>query len=188
MNDRKIPGMKVWTPERIKVVRDRKLAGETLESIAKDYGVTRERIRQIILKGGDAIKFSRRHYCQLEGCERFVRSVASGWCQLHYDRVLKTGAPGPLEPKTPTLVHGTKNGYCHYRCRCELCVKENMAQRRNWKANVDTSKAPHGTHSGYTNWGCRCEPCCKANLAYNNQSNRKEWRREWDRKRRAAKK
>lgn len=33
--------------------------------------------------------------CQLEGCERPQQSL--GWCQAHYQRVVATGEPGPVE-------------------------------------------------------------------------------------------
>lgn len=34
--------------------------------------------------------------CSLEGCLRLART--RGWCAMHYERVIKTGDPGPIEP------------------------------------------------------------------------------------------
>ena len=40
----------VWTPELYKIVLERRENGETFSAIGKDYNVTTERMRQIILK------------------------------------------------------------------------------------------------------------------------------------------
>lgn len=50
--------------------------------------------------------------CQLEGCDQGV--YGNGWCSKHWQRVRKTGSPGPvgtLEPRSGGISHLTGQGY-----------------------------------------------------------------------------
>lgn len=66
--------------------------------------------------------------------------------------------------------HGTRNGYLHYKCRCELCVAANRDHARQRHANLGEKEIPdhvHGTRNGYVNYECRCEDCKKAGAEAN---------------------
>jgi hypothetical protein len=43
---------RTWTPEQVEGWYARRLAGDTLEAIGKEVGLTRERVRQVLLKRG----------------------------------------------------------------------------------------------------------------------------------------
>jgi hypothetical protein len=65
--------------------------------------------------------------------------------------------------------HGTRSGYTHFGCRCELCTEANRKYSREYirrKARairemlepIAQGPAAHGTWTSYGN-GCRCTRC-----------------------------
>lgn len=71
------------------------------------------------------------------------------------------------------LVHGTENGYSHYKCRCNLCRSANTKAYLKWKKSIyGTIPKIHGTTS-YSTYGCRCEICSVAHAKYRKNYNKK---------------
>lgn len=123
-------------------------AGLTLEQIAKQEGISRERVRQIV--GGS----KREHYqkqmvvrCRRNHPEWTTAVIAEivgrkEWFvrQALKDAGLRTRAHKPKQTRA-----------------------ERARKRREWMAQRDRTHVPHGTADGYRNWACRCEDCRVAN-------------------------
>jgi len=158
-------------------------SGETLAAVGARFGVSRERVRQVVHRAGVVAPFgyrAPRPVCTAEGCERPVtrngrRGEFSPWCRAHRKTMLEHGTP--LRPARVLLrdQHGTLSCYRYFEgtgCRCELCVAAHVAflgtqlQKRLTDEARRAERLPHGTASGYTNWRCVCEQCRKAYRAY----------------------
>lgn len=59
--------------------------------------------------------------------------------------------------------HGTANGYCNLRCRCDSCRRawaELSLKMKGQRADRLTAQdARHGLPSTYANYSCRCGLC-----------------------------
>jgi hypothetical protein len=101
----------------LRSVRRRREAGESLHAIATDYGVTRERIRQLTSDIAPPKREPR--LCSVEGCER--RVSGRGYCALHYRRVMDHGEPGSLNPRKPSTCPQCGSLWGLQRERCPEC-------------------------------------------------------------------
>lgn len=100
-------------------------AGETLTSIGEAYGLTRERLRQIVKSTGVSMPRDTRRMCDVSGCGRPHNS--RGYCELHSRRLQIYGSVDL--PPTPTLAHGTTAKY-RGGCRCADCTGANRVEAR----------------------------------------------------------
>lgn len=58
--------------------------------------------------------------------------------------------------------HGTENGYCYYRCRCEACREAHRVQNYDRQKQATARPVPnhvHGTETGYVYYRCPCTEC-----------------------------
>jgi hypothetical protein len=149
----------------------------SMTEIGKEVGVSRERIRQILVASG----VEDRHNWSLRR-EARENSLLAAWAHiLEGTRTLEGEAdrlgiaPGTLRmelnkrklriPRAQPQ-HGTRHRYAYYSCRCEDCVQAN----RDYMRSLKQKEAPHhGTPSGYRNYACRCEPCRQAGAKYERQ-------------------
>lgn len=135
-------------------------AGRTLQSLGDEYGLTRERIRQIAARAGvfpNDLRNACRVYCAVEGCHRGIHQAKrNGLCHVHQYRA---DWPNPNDRPLIRDVHGTMACYLN-RCRCAECVAAYRSYRTAQKSRMLSRPAPptHG-HSGYTNYACRCGVC-----------------------------
>lgn len=124
----------------------RHLAGESMSQIARDYGVSRERVRQLL--PSDVKEEARRRKDE----ERARREEAAR------EEAERRNAPPP---------HGTLRRY-RRGCHCEECRAENRAHHYRWRedarARLERGEAEveHGHPWTYSNWACRCPECTEA--------------------------
>lgn len=110
--------------------------GETYQQIGDRFGVTRERVRQILAKIGKDGRLPRPEFCVVLGCDRARWYCSRQYCSMHASRVKLTGDPGPAGPLNspapefcvncgePMAPHGQANGSgkAHQgRGRCQAC-------------------------------------------------------------------
>jgi hypothetical protein len=134
------------TVEQRHAMLQRVYAGEMLQAIATDYGVTMQRVHQIVTaldpqstKLGKAIRLER---------TRVAREVE--WAKRQ-----------AAKPQRGVLIHGTDTGYRHHGCRCDACCAAGRTYLRTWRARQTSvpANAPHGSLSTYQNYRCRCADC-----------------------------
>jgi hypothetical protein len=168
--------------ERNALIVERISKGETLAAVGKDYGVTRQRIEQIVKRAGIKVGIRRSPVLDAMAKEyqagESLDTIAARHGYDYADARMALKHRGIVVPPKPqyrkyfSTPHGTYYGYQGYGCRCDLCMD---AARANYKkgqidrmSRVNTlPPEKHGNASTYLNWGCRCEPCRKANNAYN---------------------
>lgn len=163
--------------ERNALIVERITKGETLQAVATDYGVSRQRIEQIIKREGITLGYRRNpRITAMVAAYEAGESLDVIAARHGYPYVLARGALKHrgiiVPPKQPrrkylTTPHGTLYAYVHYKCRCDACVTAQRVARREAKASryarVGTlPPEKHGNYSTYLNWGCRCQPCRKA--------------------------
>lgn len=116
--------MNVRSKEKIR--RDSEMAeifksGETLEATGKRFGISKERVRQIMVErgiaseqGGVTERIKKRveaiRYCEFDGCE-FQTKEESVYCHWHKERMDKYGRFGCLVDGCEKVV--AKLGFCH---------------------------------------------------------------------------
>jgi hypothetical protein len=101
-------------------------AGETLASIGSTFGLSRERVRQIVKASGAPMPSELR--CAMPNCERMPRAPNT-YCYLHRMRP-KSDAGSASKPPLLKDEHGTYASYRDRRCRCDLCRKASADRRR----------------------------------------------------------
>jgi hypothetical protein len=83
--------------------------GETYAQIGDRFGVSRERVRQVLASLGLAGKLPRPEFCMVDGCGRKRSRSSRTYCRMHYERVRLHGEPGPagsLKPRHPERCAG----------------------------------------------------------------------------------
>lgn len=111
----------------------------TLAEIARRYGITRERVRQIVgAQGVPTLTWVRTK--ELNAARRVARAVAVA------------------ARHAQSQAHGTSYRYS-LGCSCSECRAANRESVRKLKG---TPPPTHGV-SGYINYACRCDVCRKAN-------------------------
>lgn len=137
--------------------------GDTLQAIANDWGVTRERVRQVV--GPDSPRRYRLRQEDLEYHATFPNLTAieiSNLSGYKHVQTKKLKALGWTPPPKPDPEHGTRARYMKLKCRCEECRAAVKHQRDEWLSRVRGNPPMHGTANGYFNYRCRCEECKKA--------------------------
>lgn len=164
------PGLDPQFAERNEEIVRRLEGRETLQRIADDYNITRERVRQIGKRAGLIPRLE---------ATALKRAGAATWYRLgiEIDELSKKYHVHPasirlwLRQEGVTLrprpwTHGV-NGYNWRKCRCAICRAANaeraLEYRKRRLANGGIpAKTAHGKASTYSNWRCRCEPCKEA--------------------------
>lgn len=154
--------------------------GLTLAEIGERYGISRERVRQIIKPFGLEAHYGRR---RKEGRARLLREahqrIASreSTTAQEAERIGYASPSGLygafsrlglLLPQKPPAEHGTTTRY-RSGCRCEDCRREN---RRKAIARRARGPKVHGSSSSYFNYGCRCQECSEAGRRYRRERKR----------------
>ena len=176
------PGQPSIHAERNAVIVSRINNGETLQAVASDYDMSRQRIEQIVKKAGITLGYRRNPrvnalvtaYERGEPLDRIAARL--GYTYGAARQVLKHRGVEPPPPRTTrkylTTPHGTYYAWNRYKCRCDLCHAAYTAYQQQQKADrysrVGTlPPEKHGNYSTYLNWGCRCQPCRKAFQIHN---------------------
>lgn len=74
-----------------------------------------------LLDVAEAGRVSKPRLCTVKGCNRSHRAL--GWCNMHYQRVYRHGATGPVDTLRQPSEHGTTSMYTNHRCRCDECKR-----------------------------------------------------------------
>src|SRR3990172_3962930 len=141
--------------------------GFSLQDVGKEFGITRERVRQILAHAG----ITERHQGIHNKLER-KSTTQDAYARITEGLITVVEEAERIGIKTTSLYarfhryqlpslkkeaeHGTCYYYRNYRCRCDNC----RAAIRAYSQKLKTKEAPHhGTLSGYHNYGCRCDVC-----------------------------
>lgn len=148
--------------------------GLTYEQIAERYGVSRQRVGQLIGRlgvSGTKARASmlareqrlRASHATIMAGESTLEEEAArlGFKHAHSLRsaLYRLGLRVVIEQPVPE--HGTLARYLshRYRCRCEDCRRANRERMAELKGREPPQ---HGTYSGYLNYECRCRDCKEA--------------------------
>jgi hypothetical protein len=148
------------------------LEGYTLQEVGQHYGISRERVRQIIVKrSSDRHYGARKRMLMNERVRKAYEAMQNGSTmeaeaeklglmpKSLYSRFLAQGMT--LRPKSP--LHGTVYRY-QKGCRCDECKKGNRVYRLRFR---EMEPPEHGSYSSYSNYHCRCDACRAAASEYN---------------------
>lgn len=103
-NHLKTSGTRVQNKERDKEMAELYKAGKNLREIGDMYGITRERVRQILVRlGVDPRKPMNNLPCKVDGCKNLANG-SKGYCSTHYQRWLLKGDVSDPVFKKRTLV------------------------------------------------------------------------------------
>ncbi len=150
--------------------------GASRQDIAEAFGVSRERVRQVIGNHGGAVKPDPLRVVRMVRTDRTIR----GWRTL----ALRSGHPlTTLRPMLVTLGLDAPIGrLLRWRKRAMWRGKRkhegDYAQRRKAARLAMQARArangtiPHGTPSGYGNYRCRCDACRAAWTPYSRRVRR----------------
>lgn len=161
-------------------------AGATLATVAQRYGVSRERVRQIVsavmVSGRErqAIRSADMALSYLEAIEAAMTADltldtfkgacrVTGLARLKVYMCLAAHDPEGLANLTDMFAqrrvgkHGSERRY-RQGCRCEDCRAANAEVGRRYTGCKKRVSATHGSMAMYYR-GCRCGPCRSANAA-----------------------
>lgn len=147
--------------------------GLSMTEIGKQFGITRQRVHQIIGNAGDQAHYGQaKKDSRIEQLEAAYKQIMSGGSVEEEAEKLgmkseslrmalkRIGIPLPVYIAP---AHGT-----HYRysrgCRCDECKESAREERRQ---RYERGPKIHGTASAYFNYGCRCDECKKAGAIQN---------------------
>lgn len=148
--------------------------GKTYAQIGEEYGISRQRVHQLLKPLGLEPRTSaatrvvrqqrlRTAHAEITAGEKTIDEAAE---ELGYAngnslqdtlRELGLRVSRLTEPE-----HGTVRRYNNraYRCRCVECRRANREHAATLRASQNPPE--HG-YSGYKNYGCRCQTCKEAN-------------------------
>jgi hypothetical protein len=129
--------------------------GMKLKEIAPLYGITYQRVQQILRRNG------------IEGYFLSNRRFHN-WFHA-------VGVAARLAYRATEPWHGTYRGFQYYRCRCEKCVQAYRNRCRELQVQRSTREPPKHGLSGYVNYSCRC-PICRAAQSEKNRERRNRQR------------
>jgi hypothetical protein len=143
--------------------------GMTLQEIGDEYGITRERVRQIIEPFGFEPHHGRRKRGEREATLRDVferiysgaSSVEDEYRSLGYssgDGLRNAFYALGLRLRHPAE-HGTDSMY-RRGCKCDECRRAHRESIYAWRETRGVKE--HGLATSYFNYGCRCVPCKEA--------------------------
>ena len=170
--------------KRNQTIIEKYLSGKTLQEVGDEYGITRERVRQIVHAQSDERHYGahKREARDLKIRQAFGR-VLQGWTSVEDEAELLGILPDTLRvnfkrrglklPRNSSPTHGTRHRY-NQGCRCPECTEV----IREYMRGLKKKEAPHhGTASGYMNYGCRCDRCKQAGSIANRINRERRKRR-----------
>jgi Sigma-70, region 4 len=137
----------------------------TLAEIGERYGISKQRVGQLIGKQGDSVERERLEQFQQQRLETIERVVAGEISAAEGAEIsgitLRTFLNYSLDTFGIKLTkespeHGTPYRY-NRGCRCDDCRAARREYRRQWRATASPPK--HGTQNAYCNYACRCPKC-----------------------------
>jgi hypothetical protein len=106
--------------------------GESWVSIARRFGITTGRVRQVLKQAGCTMP--RDGECLVEGCRATPRHPAT-YCSKHQARLERFG--DPLSTREQRRVeHGTITCYEQGGCRCELCRRAEAERSLEYRHRI----------------------------------------------------
>ncbi len=105
--------------------------GENLATIGAGFGVTRERVRQVVKQSGAHMPWE--YKCAVDGC--LTSRTPMRYCHSHQRRLELYGDPLGSRPLL-LHQHGTVSCYRDGGCRCDLCRTANADRRREYQHRV----------------------------------------------------
>lgn len=151
--------------------------GLTYGQIGERYGITRQRVGQLLgplelARDRGQAKIAREQRLRAsharlqsgtvtlaEEAENLGYASAESLRSAFYELGLRYSAPAKPVPE-----HGTIARYRSriHGCRCEECRRANAEHQNRLRGEEPPN---HGTYSGYINYGCRCKACKEAHRA-----------------------
>lgn len=140
--------------------------GLTYQEIADRYGVTRQRVQQLIGNGIKAAHYGRaKKERRREQMSEVHRAITGGVTTVEREADKLGIKPESLVeslrrlglkfPRKESPLHGTYYRYSR-GCRCPEC----KAGQREYFQQMKLREPPrHGTASAYRNYACRCDLC-----------------------------
>lgn len=162
--------------ERGKTMAAAYAEGYTMDEIAREHGISRQRVHQII-QGS----YERGHWGKRKKDELRERRLAAHARIVAGESTLEEEAEREgvkvvtlrgffyelgLRLTQPSPEHGTPYRYVR-GCRCPECTEAIRARRVQWREGRKGREPPEHGESGYKNWGCRCDVCKAAGSASN---------------------
>lgn len=160
--------------------------GHSLADIAAKFGVTRQRVHQLIGDTYDAPhrgRLRRERYDSnvLDAYGRIIENVSTLEAEAEKLGIKSHSLRSAFAlrklrlPRKISPLHGS---YYRYQsgCRCSECKAAAKAYRQTL---VERGPPHHGTVSAYRNYGCRCGPCRAAGA----RANRRDLEKRRERKR-----
>lgn len=158
-------------------ILDMYLEGYSLAEVGSVFGLTRQRVHQIIQPHMEDPHFGvnkRRAYGD-RVTQSFARIISGETTTAEEAKEIgvKTDSlrrafvrKGLRLPRKEHPLHGTRYRYAQ-GCRCDDCKRVVSEYQRSFRGR---EPAVHGTFSSYTNYACRCDLCkaagSKANKEY----------------------
>ena len=111
-------------------------SGKTLQEVGDKFGVTRERVRQIVgnvsqfREAAKVVEANRGEILRLYAEAEPVAELSS---RFHVPALVITGTLGIREHCGVPIEHGTVYGYDHYHCRCEECSRAYAERQQELK-------------------------------------------------------
>lgn len=165
-----------------KILRLYNEEGLATTEIAERFGMTRQRVHQIIKPRVVKAHYGIKKMKKLEAERRVIYDrIVAGELSLREAAYQIKRSPNQLRlyfrergwllPKYEAPLHGTRYRY-QQGCKCDECKKAAVDYQKRYQDMTPTSH----DYSGYTNYGCRCDICREAARVQNRkyQQTRKE--------------